>query len=399
MRRKVSHAAAERTTADPIVVAVELTNGTIGYGETLARDYVTGETRASVVVAIERVIAPAIVRFHARSLPDALEALESLPWHDRHGRPIPAARAAVELALLDAVLRTYGRGMDDVVAWMGLPGFGEPGSLTRIRYSGVLAASKPESVLRQLRAMYWGGLRHFKLKVGTPNDRASLERVTRYLRRPIARGRVTLRVDANGSWSLGEADEWLRETSFVPIAGVEQPLPRHSEGDLAELIRRKRVTVGEPASPVGSRSGSRRLDRLLIHDESLLVIDDAHRLIRSGVAGGFNIRISKCGGLIPSLRIAALALRSGVAIQLGCMVGETSILSAAGLRFLSVCPSVLWAEGCFGSFLISGDVVARPLRFGYGGRPPRIDSRGLGVEVDPQRLAALADSSPIVMNL
>ena len=132
-----------------------------------------------------------------------------------------------------------------------------------------------------------------------------------------------------------------------------------------------------------------------IHDESLVTLEDAQRLIEFGVADAFNIRVSKCGGLIPSLRLAALARRHNVCIQLGCMVGETSILSAAGLRFLEVCPGVTWAEGCFGSFLLSADVAAKALRFGYAGRPPKLKEPGLGVTVDPIRLKRLCADDAI----
>ena len=44
LRSTVSHAAAIRRIADPVVVAVELRSGVVGYGETLPRSYVTGET-------------------------------------------------------------------------------------------------------------------------------------------------------------------------------------------------------------------------------------------------------------------------------------------------------------------------------------------------------------------
>jgi muconate cycloisomerase len=129
-------------------------------------------------------------------------------------------------------------------------------------------------------------------------------------------------------------------------------------------------------------------------------MEDARRLIELGVADVFNIRISKCGGLLPSLRLAALARRENVDIQLGCMVGETSILSAAGLRFLQVCPGVRWAEGCFGSFLLTDDVTTKGLRFGYGGRPPRLSPRsGLGIRVEPARLDRLAADPPSTFNL
>ncbi|MHC4611148.1 MAG: hypothetical protein ACYS7M_12460, partial [Planctomycetota bacterium] len=102
LRRKVAHATSERAVADPIVVAVELMNGVVGYGETLPRPYVTGETVASVVGAIREVFVPALLEIHPAHFPGALEAIEALPFQASDGRVIPAARAAVELALLDA---------------------------------------------------------------------------------------------------------------------------------------------------------------------------------------------------------------------------------------------------------------------------------------------------------
>jgi L-alanine-DL-glutamate epimerase-like enolase superfamily enzyme len=389
LRGRVAHAASQRDQADPVVVAVELTNGIVGYGETLPRPYVTQETVESVVHGIQATYIPVLIGFHPQSFPEALEAIEALPWGD-DVRLMPAARSAVELALLDAVLRAYHRDMDAVVQWMGLPGFGSPGSIRHIRFSGVLASDDLSRTLRQLRLMYWGGLRDFKLKVGTPGDRERLDAVLNYLRRPIAKARATLRVDANGVWSKESAIEWLSAAAPLPISAVEQPLPRGREDDLAEL------SVTTPAS---ATRGMNAAAPILVHDESLITIDDAHRLIQLGVADGFNIRISKCGGLLPSLRLAALARRENVRIQLGCMVGETSILSAAGLRFLEVCPGVTWAEGCFGSFLLNADVVKKGLRFGYAGRPPRLKAPGLGVVVDPRRVEGHCGGEPIVVNL
>ena len=379
LRRTVEHAASQRRVSDPVVVGVELTGGTVGYGETLPRAYVTGESVDSVVAAVREVFAPIALEFHPDSFPEALEAIEALPWRDAAGSPAPAARAAVELALLDATMRIFDRSVEDIVQWMGLPGFGSPGSGKHIRFSGVLAAPDVQSTLQQLRKMYWGGLRSFKLKVGVDNDWQRLEGVCRYLRGPIAAGRASVRVDANGCWVKEDALDWLARASELPLAAVEQPLAKGKEDELPELAERFNVA--------------------LWHDESLVTMEDAQRLVALGIAGGFNVRISKCGGLMPTLRLAAYARRSDVGVQLGCMVGETSILSAAGLRFLRVCPDVVWAEGCFGSFLLKGDVVTRPLRFGYGGSLPPVAGPGWGVDVDATKQAALCETAPAVIHL
>ena len=102
---------------------------------------------------------------------------------------------------------------------------------------------------------------------------------------------------------------------------------------------------------------------------------------------------------LPALRLAAFARRHGGLVQLGCMVGETSILSAAGWRFLQMTPGVTFAEGCFGSFLLRGDVASRPLRFGFGGRGVTLSPVGLGVDVAADRLVALCPGQPTVLEL
>lgn len=376
---KVTSARAECRVADPVVVSVELTSGAIGYGETLPRRDLTDETVESVVAALCDVLTPALMEFHPASFPEALEAIEALPWHDKTGHPIPAARAPIDLGLLDATMRTYDRDVDDLVQWMGLPGFGSPGSLHRARFSGLLAHDDEASMLRHLRRLYWHGVRSFTLKVGMQGDLNRLRRVESYLRGPLASNRATLTVDADGWWSKDEAIDWLSDAQGNCITAIEQPVPRGDEEDLCIL----RDLFEAP----------------VIADESVVTAEDAQRLIDLRAADGFNISLSKCGGLIPSLRIAALGRRAGLDVRLGCMLGETSLLSAAGVRFLQVCPSVSHAEGSLGSLLLSDDIAAKSLRFGYGGRLPRLAAGGLGAEADPLRLQALCDREPVVMNL
>ncbi len=379
LRGKVEHAATARGVSDSVVVAVELQGGVIGYGETLPRRYVTGESVDTVVGAIESFFGPILLGFHAENFADALGLIDALPWDDSTGRPVPAARAAVELALLDAICRTFDRGAEDVARWMGLPGLGAPGSVPGIRFSGVLASESLSATRRRLRLMYWAGLRHFKLKVAFANDLEKLRMVCGFLGNKIVSGRATIRVDANGAWTPDDAGHWLRRFEAFPLAGVEQPL---SPADNEQL-----PALREEYNPC------------LIHDESLVTFADAKSLIGLGVADVFNIRLSKCGGFLPSLKLAALARREGVGIQLGCMVGETSILSAAAIRFLQVCPGVRWAEGCFGTFLLETDVTRRSLRFGYAGRPPKLDRSGFGVAVDVGRVEHLCADGPKTFRL
>lgn len=381
LRAAFEHAAATREVADPVVVAATAAAPhahLVGYGETLARPYVTGETVESVLDDLAAVFAPRLATFQPASFVAALEAVEALPTQVG-GRVVTAARTAVELALLDLAGRVFRRRPADAAGWLGLPGFGPPGCRARARYSGIVTGSTPGDLRRRLWLQRLYGLRDFKLKVAVAGWEERLARTHRVLRRALAAHRVTLRVDANAGWSLAEAAEALEVLEQHGVCALEQPLADVHDGDLPYLAERTACD--------------------LIVDESLLTLDDAHRLIRGGGVKVFNIRLAKNGGLLPALRIARTVLAAGLDVQLGCLVGETSILSAAGIAFLEACPKVRFVEGAYGPFLLRHDVVRRPVRFGYGGRIRPRAGFGLGVDVDPGRLERLAADRPRVLTL
>jgi L-alanine-DL-glutamate epimerase-like enolase superfamily enzyme len=453
MRQRFKHAAHERSVADPLVIEVELADGTLGYGETLPRPYVSGETAESAVAAIRDVLAPELVTLHPASFALALERIDALPSTDEAGKVITAARAGVELALLDAYSRHFEMPISEAVGWLGLPGLGEPGSVGQVRYSGIISGGELRKVKWSARKMRWFGLRDFKLKVGYVDDVERVRAAAAVLglrrdaqiaaqsavngpergsgggvgergsgrvgersgiseprarasgsfpergargdaesqraagtaldsRRSLAatagRGR-TLRLDANAAWSFEDALGVLADLQDLPIACIEQPLAKGSEERLVALKRAVSIPI--------------------MHDESLVTHADAERLIEMGVADVFNIRISKNGGFLAAMRMAALARKHGVAYQLGCMVGETSILSAAGRRFIENMPGIAFAEGSYGRFLLSGDIAQPAVRFGYGGHVRPQEGLGWGVTVLPEKLREFAAGRVVEIRL
>ena len=377
MRVRFEHAAATRDIADPVIVRLEAEppfDQHPGYGETLARPYVTGETVETVAADIREHFAPLLLDFRCTSFAEALEFADQLPTYV-DGRLVNAARAAVELAVIDLAGKVFQRSAADVAGWLDLPDFGRPGALRTASYSGIVVGRSPRRLSALLRAQRCYGLRDFKIKVAVDGWQDRLERAARLLRRALVAGRATLRTDANYGWTLPEALEAAPLLTRAGVCALEQPLRRSHDDELAELA---------------AASG---LD--IIADESLLTIEDGQRLLDLGGVQVFNIRIAKNGGLLPALRLAHTALAAGRDVQLGCLVGETSILSAAGIAFLSVCPRVRFVEGAFGPFLLRGDVVARPIRFGYAGRVAPLERFGLGIEVDPQLVRHLQAEPPV----
>jgi L-Ala-D/L-Glu epimerase len=346
-----SHSATERRCTDSVVVRVRDETGVEGFGEGAPRPYVTGETAESVLAHLAGELWP---RLAGRPLPTAdLDGLAALvPDVELSGTVAAhAGRTALELALLDCALRLAGRSLASAL----------PPRRPRVIYSGIITAGPLERVLLHARRMRVLGFRHVKLKVGFDDDVARVRAV-----REALPPEVSLRLDANGAWTFERAVEVLTAVEPFDVAAVEQPLPRGEARELARL----RGAVPVP----------------LMADESLVTPDDAEALLAEKAVDFFNVRVSKCGGLLRSLAIAARAGRSGVGVQIGSQVGETAILSAAGRHLAAALPAVSFVEGSFGTLLLAEDVSVESVRFGHRGEAAPLTGPGLGVTVVEERL-------------
>jgi L-alanine-DL-glutamate epimerase-like enolase superfamily enzyme len=372
IRLRFEHAAASHTVADPIVVQLTAEapyTKHVGYGETLARRYVTGETAETVCDDIAELFAPHLLEFRPTSFSEAVRFAHELPTLI-DGRLVNAARCAVELALLDLAGRVFRRRLPDVTGWLDIPGFEPPGCLHEARYSGIVVGRTPRQLGLLLRLQRCYGLRDYKIKVGVEGWESRLEQAHRLLRAGLQRGTLTLRADANGAWNLEQARAALPALERFGVTALEQPLAANADAELPTLAKQTRCD--------------------LIADESLLTIEDADELIKTHAVRVLNIRLAKNGGLLPALEIAQRALAGGLDVQLGCLVGETSLLTAAGVAFLEACPSVRFVEGAFGKWLLADDVTTRPLRFGRAGRISPLAGPGLSLEVSECALRRLA---------
>src|SRR5262249_11284801 len=121
-------------------------------------------------------------------------------------------------------------------------------------------------------------------------------------------------------------------------------------------------------------------------DESLCGEVDAERAVQSGWCDLFNIRLSKCGGFIPSLRLTQMAKRHGLAYSLGWHVRETAILSAAGRHFATSVSDIRYLEGSYDRHLVWERLSQEDITFSRGGWAPALVGCGLGVTIDPARV-------------
>jgi muconate cycloisomerase len=361
-RQPFRHAAAARLRSESLFLRVLADDGQVGFGETLPRPYVTGEERRATFDLLAgrilpRLLEPSFASFEeVRDFLARCDGKAPAAWVPPE-TPQTAAWCAVDLALLDVFGRAFGAELH-----AGLPEAALESRANRwpegLRYSLVLSGGGGLRSLQTLLKARLYGLRDVKVKV----DRQSSAGVR--LARLVLGRHAHVRVDCNMAWTYDEALAAMGALGRAGVESFEQPLAAADIDGLARL-------AAETGLPITT-------------DESFHDAASLERLLAARACAGFNVRLSKCGGLVASLARCRRVLDAGRALQIGCQVGETSLLSAAQLALVrTLGGGVAAIEGCYGERLLRNDPARPLLQFGRRGAPPTSPrGPGFGVDVD-----------------
>jgi muconate cycloisomerase len=365
LKREFSHASATRRETENILVRCELADGTTGWGEGVPRSYVTGETPAGCVEQLastplqEQLSAECNSWLDVVALCDRFEP--AAERDDPRGCYGNALRCAVELSVLDAYGRLFGEPVSAVSQYV-VEAAPILAARSSVQYSAVIDAGAGALWRKALvRRMY--GFRDCKVKVGSQGDDDVVR--ARTIRRWIG-PHMDLRLDANEAWHAAELPAKMAVFRPYRISCIEQPVPHVEVGAIAAL----RPQLGVP----------------VMLDESLTSAADARAAIEGKSCDLFNIRLSKCGGFLASLKLAAMADAAGLGYQLGCHPGETGILSAAGRHWACSVANILYVEGSYDRHVFSRPLTNEDMTFGFGGRAPAINRAGLGITMNEAAL-------------
>ena len=183
------------------------------------------------------------------------------------------------------------------------------------------------------------GFRVLKVKIGDALE-TDIERLTKLRER--AGASAAIRVDANVGYTIEETARFFERTSSLSIEFVEQPVPREAFEQIRTLTPRRRARIAADES---------------LHDER-----DALALASppgEPACGIYNIKLMKCGGVRPAMRIAAIAETAGVSLMWGCM-DESRVSIAAALHAAFASPATRFLD-LDGSLDLARDVGGRRL--------------------------------------
>ncbi|MBK5111404.1 MAG: hypothetical protein JJE10_08630 [Thermoleophilia bacterium] len=176
------------------------------------------------------------------------------------------ARCAVETALFDLVARQAGVPLHELLS---------PGRTPLpVPCNATLTTDSPGGVLMQAEEWAADGFSVFKLKLGSNDDLGQVEAVRSGLGR-----KAVIRLDANGSWGLDQAEDRLARLEPLGIELAEQPVADLES--MAELRKR---------SPIP-----------LVADESVSSRSEAEQAGRLGACDAITVKLSKTGSLDASL--------------------------------------------------------------------------------------------------
>jgi L-alanine-DL-glutamate epimerase-like enolase superfamily enzyme len=336
------------TRADNVLVRIEAEDGVVGWGEAASAPMMTGETVASLMAAVNY-MTPALLERRAGDFGGASAAMDARLYGNN------GAKAAIEIALYDLIGRATGRPVHTLL-----------GTARRSRMAAlaVIGSDDLAADLREAEARWGAGYRAFKIKVGFGSWQADAER-TRAICIALKRQAkdCLISADANQGFGIADALAYVGAVSGCGLDFLEQPLVAHDLDGLARVAAASSVPIGA--------------------DEGIHSPHDIERHRERG-AKGVSLKAIKLGGLGAMLQASMLCDRLGMAINISCKTGESSIASAAAVHLAAVVPAIAWGLTVTSPGLAE-DITDLPLSIDNG-HVEVSNGPGLGIEVDERRV-------------
>jgi len=301
--------------ASNVLITITLADGSVGYGECAPFTPSTGETQATALAA-------------ARGCAELIDGRDAAHWrglsqllHSAYFSQMTAI-AGMEMALLDALTRSYG-----IPLYIF---FGGAGSSVETDLS--IPMVTPEHGYDLAKEAAARGITTLKIKVGG-DIREDVARVE-----AIREGApdVGLTLDANQGYTPGEALLCLEALDNRDIRPLMMEQPVHKD-DYEGL----RFVTQHTSIPIAA-------------DESVSSAAQAARLIALGAVNVINIKLMK-SGFVEGLDIAALCRATHTQLMVGAMMESRLAISAAahfvaglgGFRFIDLDTPMLLADDPF----------------------------------------------------
>lgn len=283
---RISHES--RTVQPTIIVRLSDAKGRSGLGEAPQTRYYGLETKRSIGELKK------IKAWLPSSGLDSMKSAFPLPHRlheelDEHFSQLhPFLRCALDVAAHDLWAKQRGRPLYQL--WDS----NDPER--RIPSCYTIGMGPVEEMVEKISAFPWP---IYKIKLGPEHGPATIRRL-----REVTSS--TFRVDANTGWTAEQTLAYAPELRDLGVEFIEQPLP-------VDNIEGQRKLYAQSVLPI-------------MADESCQTEGDVDRC--AGLFHGINIKVVKCGGLLPARRMIKNARAAGLQLMAGCMTESSVGISA-----------------------------------------------------------------------
>lgn len=314
-RFKYGHSLKMHRGVSSIICKVFGDSGAVGYGESVPREYVTGENCASVMGGIKKISQV----FLQREITLFQFKKEFLEMGQGEYICFPSCSFC---AFEGAVLDLFGRILGKPVAHLFFDGGKNP-----LTYSGSIGMGNRSSIKAKALVYNGMGFRHHKIKVGNESDQDRIRLIKKYFHSDC-----TFFADANCAWDREEAIKHIIDLHKMGIEAIEEPLKPKGGTSLCQGQINRESTLSSHHYE-DYRWLKKRSPIPIIADESLISPKSMGKIIDSESFDILNIRLSKCGGIILGSEMVNKAIQNNLEYAFGAMVGETPILANLGSHF------------------------------------------------------------------
>lgn len=356
-----SHSLRKRSYVNNIIVEIVAEHGEItGYGEGAPRSYVTGESPDSTAKSIRHFIQQDTFPRQLNNISQIWNFIDNIT----SGREHNAAICALETALLDALGKSQDR--------HAIEYFSKDFIADNVYYGAAIPLDSTKKIIELCGLVKEQKINKLRLKLGKDfeQNKKIIETV-----HSVFGGNHDLRVDINCSWDRKLAFKHIPLIKKYKIKVVEQPM-MPNEPDLADF------------AGIMQKEGV-----LLMADESACSLGDMEKIAKEGYYQMINVRLSKCGGFRNSLKIIGYLRMKGILFQVGCQLGESGILSAAGRVLCLLSRDAVYYDGSYDQYMLKENITVENVSFGLGGKAGPLKGPGLGVQVNRQSLKNMCNGS------
>jgi len=261
---------------------------------------------------------------------------------------------AIEMALWDLVGKQCGEPLYKI--WGGA-------FRKKIPYFGWLQRTTPEDIAKQAVELVNRGFKTLYIKVGM-DEEEDIEFVKAMRESVGYKSNIKIRVDANQSWTPGQAIKMINRLEEYDLEFVDQPVLMYNLEGLARV--RSAVNV-----PVASHESSWTFYEVL-------------NVIKRGAADVIHIDPRWDAGFTGARITAGIAEAAGLPVLLHSYY-ELGIAQCAYMHLAASCPNFILANQSGYDSLIDDVIMGGRLEF-KDGCMDLPEKPGIGVELDPQRM-------------